>query len=779
MPQDSRQLSDHGKPIRINDKPIGLPGVSFDGTNFTEEVLGDLQFPQGYAIFDRMRRSDYQIKRILRVIESTLLGADYRYMPVDSKDEAQKKQADFKNNILTKWAIKGWQETLREILSHLTFGFAIFEPYYHTITDREFGEIQTLRELGFRKQSTIQEWKLARDGSVIWVNQDITEGDFTADINIPGEDLLIFSSDKEGDNWEGVSLLRAAYGSFKRKDLYLKLDMIGMEKMSIGTPTFYLNDRQLKDPKEVKRIEEIGRAFTAHQNAYLILPESMKGGGFVVEKGDYKSDAINNSIQREDMAILDSVLASFLDIGTRRSGGNAQNEGLMGLFLNSLVHVSEYICQTLSPVLDQVYVNNFGEPEVLLKLECTGINKRNQKEFAEVLNLYSKNRLITPDDILEERLRADLDLPEVDESREEEKDEETKVTPEPKKPETEEPEKKEEPKTEDVKQHDVNLEHRDHTEFEKKFNIKETEQSFERGEKNYDKLVRDTARKMRDKYLVDLKTALKQANNAKAIGSIKIGFTGQLIDDLKKLMKGFVSEGSVQAKKDLKSVGVSLQEEGKIKNLPTKIDLTANKIVSDITDRFDTASTLTAIDAIDDGLPDDKIIEATEDSIDEFIAGSVIVAGSGAVVNKFINIGRNNTFVAAKDQVQVFQFSAVLDNRTTDICRSLDGKTFTFEDGTGLEFRPPLHFNCRSIILPVPGAQAPTGLKVESIVRDGKTIPVSEILKQKQFDDAKSKLYPKDSSIDYEKCEIGDVVFKDGKKYIKDYDGKFRLKEEA
>ena len=44
-----------------------------------------------------------------------------------------------------------------------------------------------------------------------------------------------------------------------------------------------------------------------------------------------------------------------------------------------------------------------------------------------------------------------------------------------------------------------------------------------------------------------------------------------------------------------------------------------------------------------------------------------------------------------------YTWVAVLDNRTTDICRNRNGKVYRYEDGP----RPPAHWNCRSFIIPV------------------------------------------------------------------------------
>lgn len=47
--------------------------------------------------------------------------------------------------------------------------------------------------------------------------------------------------------------------------------------------------------------------------------------------------------------------------------------------------------------------------------------------------------------------------------------------------------------------------------------------------------------------------------------------------------------------------------------------------------------------------------------------------------------------------VGAYQYSAILDDRTTDVCATLHGKIFNVGD----EPIPPLHFNCRSLLIPI------------------------------------------------------------------------------
>lgn len=71
---------------------------------------------------------------------------------------------------------------------------------------------------------------------------------------------------------------------------------------------------------------------------------------------------------------------------------------------------------------------------------------------------------------------------------------------------------------------------------------------------------------------------------------------------------------------------------------------------------------------------------------------------SSAVVNQ----AHLNALQRAK--IGVYTFRAVMDNRTTEVCKSLNGKSFKVSQAqVGINF-PPLHFKCRSSVVGKNGA---------------------------------------------------------------------------
>lgn len=394
---------------------LSTSGTNITGNRIYEEYLGLLKTSKlNYDVFDKMRRSDSQVKRTLRALMAPILTGKFTYNITDTTDQEQIKQATYKNKFYNDNQMFTWVSTLTEILTMLPMGYSLFEPTFWSVDDPELGKIITLRNLGFIKQKTVSEWTVV-DNSIVDVRQiAITPDGKSIDVKIPGEGLVVFVNEREGDNFEGVSVLRAAYGNYIRKDLFYKIDMIGIEKMAIGTPVWYAPKSVLDVPTELSKLIDIAENYVGHEQAFLILDNIFKDGGFEVIEGKYNADAVNQAIKREDGAIVDSVLASFLNIGTQRAGGNAQNAGHQGLFLSSLLSIATEISDILDTLAHKYYVLNFGEPKTRIRMSVDGITMDDAEKAMTVLRGYVTAGVIKADDKLETYVRSKINLPEAD-----------------------------------------------------------------------------------------------------------------------------------------------------------------------------------------------------------------------------------------------------------------------------------------------------------------------------------------------------------------------------
>jgi hypothetical protein len=293
----------------------------------------------------------------------------------------------------------------------LVFGYAIFDPYAHAIEDPDLGTIITLKSMGMIHQTTIEKWKI-ECGEVKEIYQNVITDGFTPRW-IQAKDLVILVNEQEGDNFEGMSILRPIYGNYIRKDLDQKLMMIGAEKSAVGTPTVYVPSSWLTSTTspDMDALRLILRNYTSHQDAYLILPDKLKDGGFTLEKNTFDGSALLDMIREEKADVMASILASFLDIGISKSGGNSQNQGQMALFLNALQSIAEEVIDVMDDIAHDYYVLNFGIPKVRLDMTISGITMDSVKDMIASLRNLATGALIEPDEMLEKMLRIRMDLP--------------------------------------------------------------------------------------------------------------------------------------------------------------------------------------------------------------------------------------------------------------------------------------------------------------------------------------------------------------------------------
>ncbi len=67
-------------------------------------------------------------------------------------------------------------------------------------------------------------------------------------------------------------------------------------------------------------------------------------------------------------------------------------------------------------------------------------------------------------------------------------------------------------------------------------------------------------------------------------------------------------------------------------------------------------------------------------------------------VSTAYNAGRLMQFARSKDRIKLLEYVAIDDNRTTPICRRLDGTKLPPDDPFWATYTPPNHFNCRSTV---------------------------------------------------------------------------------
>lgn len=373
----------------------------YSGLITREEYNPKLTGKNAIKTYDQMRRSDATVRAVLQICKLPILSADWDIQPA-SEDAADEEIAEFVKNELFNHNVN-FHDFLREGLTMFDFGYSIFEKTYE-LTDRYGKSRIGISKLGFRKQTSLDKWETQDQ------KEGITQQLQDALVSIPKVKLIIFSHEKEGDNHEGISLLRAAFKPWDMKDKLERVNVVALEKMAVGVPVLKKPDDA--DTRELESARRSLRNFRANEEGYQEIPE-----GWSIEMLDMKANSTKDvvpTIQFLTREISKSVLAQFLELGGNdASGSRAVSQDHSQLFLLSEEAAAKNIAATIQEqLIKQLCDLNFsnlknGYP----KLIFSKIGDDNVATLSDAVQKFAGAGVLTPDADVEAHVRKTLHFP--------------------------------------------------------------------------------------------------------------------------------------------------------------------------------------------------------------------------------------------------------------------------------------------------------------------------------------------------------------------------------
>jgi len=394
---------------------LGVTGTPVFAGFIQSDPNQELNFPKSVEIYDKMRRTDGQVKSSILAITLPVLSLEWDiepYKPTDTTGAAM--QADPRDIEVAKFVkadlLEGmttpWKLALRQILGMLWAGFWIMEPVWEVGED---GKIH-LRKLAPRLPKTVFRWIMERDGglkTVIQRGMNPATGAIEQ-IDLPIERLLVFTHEKEGANWTGLSVLRSAYLHFYFKQWLYRIGAVNVERGG-GVPVLSLPENADDDDKRAAR--DVGESFHLHERAYVLEPFGWK---FRMETGTSRIGDVMSQVEHHNQQIVANILAQFMD----QSGSITSRAGtseFMDIFLMALEAVIGNVEETINRHLLQPWCDmNFPGLKGYPKLKAQNIRGFNVRRMGIVLRALADGRLISPDEQLEGFLRQGMGLPEAD-----------------------------------------------------------------------------------------------------------------------------------------------------------------------------------------------------------------------------------------------------------------------------------------------------------------------------------------------------------------------------
>lgn len=391
---------------------IGQSGTLIQHGYITNEDYNrNLSGRAGIEQYEIMRRSDSTVRSMLQMVKQPILSAKFDMQAAQDKDGKVSDDDDYKMRFVKRELFESidFHSHLKQALTHFDFGYSVFEKVFD-MTEFEGKTRIGIKKLASRKQSTIARWCTEDD------QPGITQMTGVKTFSIPREKLMIYTYEKEGDNYEGISLLRHIYKDWDIKDKLVIVNAIALERQGVGVPIVQAKPGEtLNAQDEDKAIEALSN-LRANEKAYLKIPASMEVT-MMDMKGSTTKEIIP-SLNYHDGRIMTGGLARFMELGgASGSGSQALSSDLSSIFMKAEEAVANELIATITEdLIKQLCDLNFSDmSNGYPKLTCSDIADDDTTSLATNVASLIQAGAITADIELEENLRRRHNLPEMSE----------------------------------------------------------------------------------------------------------------------------------------------------------------------------------------------------------------------------------------------------------------------------------------------------------------------------------------------------------------------------
>ncbi len=415
----------------IDYREIGASGLRRFSGFIYEEFLKELTGWKGAAVYKEMRSNDatvsaimFAIHTLIRQVKWRIDGASTQPFDIEAKEFLEGCMQDMSSS---------WLDTIDEMLSYLTYGFAVHEIIYKrrcgdsldptmrsNYTDGRIG----WRKLPLRSQDTIYRWQFDDHGGIQGVEQLAPPHYYN--VVIPIEKMLLFRTTINKNNPEGQSILRGAYRPWYLKKNIENIEGIGVERDLAGLPVALVPAEILSSgatpaqKAQLANIRQIVTNIRRDEQEGVIFPSQTDEAGNklyelkLLSTGGTRQFDTDKIINRYSKDIAMCVLADFLLIGHEKTGSYALVSSKTELFATAIGAFLDIICETFNRyAIPRLFGLNDFQISDYPKLAHGDIESQDLEELGKYIQSLSTSGMpLFPDPQLEKYLRGVANLPE-------------------------------------------------------------------------------------------------------------------------------------------------------------------------------------------------------------------------------------------------------------------------------------------------------------------------------------------------------------------------------
>lgn len=677
--QIQQQALSENKPNLLYDAYIGTAEETYNKSPLVPDTYKDPYNPDDlwqktgdYSIYEDMMNDD-QVSVCMKLKKDLILGSGFHFI---KENEGEDEIEEFLESTFNNDQDFPFVESLEEILSAYEFGFSLTEKVFK-IRDDNF------LTLKFIKTRHPNSWLIHNDdkGNILKYVQRTNHGD----LEIQKESLIHFITNKQFQNPYGKSDLRTCYNAWFAKRQVIRYLAIFLEKAAGPIPVASYDKNISK-----QAIADIHNSIKKFQTkTALTIPKEIEIQ-FLESKNT--GEAYSKAMNIFNMFIGRSLfIPDLLGMSGSETGGGSYSLGKEQINLFFL-HINRRR-KTIEDLINKhiiwpIILYNYGQIKDYPKFKFKPIDDDKAVELGKLWleavkgNVYQANE----DEI--NHFRKLVKFPEGEVVM---KQPQLQVNPM-----DQQIQKQQSPIEDPIEEKKTFANQYDQVpgSYYKKVNFKQLKTKLD----DYDQSIVNETKLIVKKIYQDLYEQLDKKNiiNSHAvdrIDSIKLKYLKELKQSLKSSFMSLYKDAQTQAQLELNKS--NFKQPTTSQEFLDLLESENYNYIGDWQYNILKKARIEIIAAIKDGRPLSTVIDIL-DSDGIKLSEVSLERYARTKHTEVMNRGRLKAFEDS-GVVAGYQYSAIMDDRTSEICSGLHGKFFKAGD----EPVPPMHFNCRSMLIPI------------------------------------------------------------------------------
>ena len=409
-----------------------LPGPAVSGWKQNLNLINQLAYGQPgtrtWGEWETVIRTDPAVAASLDLVVAPLREAELTVLAGENAEDEKlaQTQADYLRDNLTLWLEPLWVEVCQQVVrGMLGYGFAIQEPVLDTREDDRLpgGFGYYLKKLAQRLPASLEynAWAEKDDELVAVYQRGLKSGNWVTYQPLLAEKMLLWSWNREGNNYAGFSAFRPVWYLCKIREHLLKIIGIGHQREALGVPMAEMDPNAPLTPRQRAKLRRVLENLVYHENAAIVLPPGVKLTWFNAP-GANKGHVLDTWRQL-GLAIMETLQAQQMALGTSNTGARAVgdvHDAAKNGFVRGVKAAVEGVLNGIGSrrytgLAKHVIDPNWGPqkvyPRISLTLSSTDLDPAS---FAAAAAAAATAGLITWRHVDENRLRDALGLDEIE-----------------------------------------------------------------------------------------------------------------------------------------------------------------------------------------------------------------------------------------------------------------------------------------------------------------------------------------------------------------------------